>query len=199
MSLPTLQVGKPRPESSPVCPRVGHECKRAFQSLQAWLGWSPPSGQCPALRLWLWAWHHAQPSPQQLQASLSPGLLRKPFTSFDSPLINVPSICHLRPPLPTLSRGLPRTAPKSSIAYLLRLPPGHSSPSPGLSPFPSSGREQSKPRIDQERKENHKLLGPAEGVYWESPAGFGVTPDYATLCPGPGGLAVLWLLVSTDL
>lgn len=84
--------------------------------------------------------HHSSSKPP-----FSPGLLRKPFTSFDSPLINVPSICHLRPPLPTLSRGLPRTAPKSSTACLLRLPPGHSPPSPGLSPFPSLAGSRASP------------------------------------------------------
>ena len=42
------------------------------------------------------------PSPHHSssQHPFPPGLPRKPFTCFDSPLINAPSICHLRPPCP---------------------------------------------------------------------------------------------------
>lgn len=106
--------------------------------------------------------HHSGSKPP-----FSPGLLRKPFTSFDSPLINASSICHLHPSLPTLSRGLPRAAPKSSIACLLQLPPGHS--------LPSLGAEQAQNRSGE--RENHKCPGSAEGVSCGSPAGIGVTLD----------------------
>lgn len=77
----------------------------------------------------------AVPSPHHSVPELpfSTGLLRKPFASLDSPLINAPSICHLHPPQPTLSQGLPRTVPKSPGARLL----------PASAPFP--GQSQGSP------------------------------------------------------
>lgn len=193
---PHFTGGQTKAREWVLLPRGGPGTKRAFRSLQAWLGWAqagmctgrrhPPRGQCPALRLWLWAWQQAQPSPQQLQVSLLTGASKKTLYIFRLTL-NECSF-HLSPPpsLPTLSRGLPRTAlnrpPPASSGFLLatrRLP----RPQPPSQP----GREQNKPRIDRGRKENHKLPGPAEGVSWVSPAGLGVTPDYKTLCQGLGG------------
>lgn len=119
------------------------------------------------------SWPGAMPSPHRSGSKppFSPGLPRKPFASFGSPLINAPSICHLRPPLPTLSRGLPRTAPKSSTACLLPaaswLPAALPIALPRLQPLSQAGLEQSEPRIDQERGEP-QTHGPVEGCLGES-------------------------------
>lgn len=154
-SLPILQVGKPRPESGSSAQGWTGNAKGHFRVCRP--GWAGHRLACALARDILPVasaqlcgsgfgpgsmpnLHHSSSKPP-----FSPGLLRKPFTSFDSPLVNVPSICHLRPPLPTLSRGLPRTAPKSSTACLLRLPPGHSPPCPGLSPFPSLAGSRTSP------------------------------------------------------
>lgn len=120
-SLPILQVGKPRPGSGSFCPGVDRKRKRAFQSLQAGLGWTqagmctgrrhPPSGQRPALRLWLWAWQHAQPSPQQLQASLLTRASKKTLYIFRLTL-NKCSF-HLSPP-PSPAHTLQGPAQNSS-------------------------------------------------------------------------------------
>lgn len=128
------------------------------------------------------SWPGAMPSPHRSGSKppFSPGLPRKPFASFGSPLINAPSICHLRPPLPTLSRGLPRTAPKSSTACLLPaaswLPAALPTALPRLQPLSQAGLEQSEPRIDQEREENRKPTGLSRDVLG-SPTGLGVAPD----------------------
>ena len=123
----------------------------------------------------------AVPSPHHSVPELpfSTGLLRKPFASLDSPLINAPSICHLHPPQPTLSQGLPRTVPKSPGARLL----------PASAPFPA-GPEPGEPRIDQERG-NRKRPGPAEGRLGESHWTWGCQGWTQDLSPWPGGLVAL--------
>lgn len=48
---------------------------------------------------------------------------------------------------------------------------------PRPQPLSQPGQERSKPRIDLERKENHRRPGPAEGVSWGSHVGLEVTLD----------------------
>lgn len=133
MSLPMLQVGKPRPESGPVCPRVEQECKKASRGLQAWAGWTqdgmcagqrdPPSGQCSALWLRLWARHRAQSSPQRLQASLLTRASKK--TLYILRLTLNKCFFHLSPP-PFSTHTLQGPA-QSSSEIVHRLPPPASS------------------------------------------------------------------------
>ena len=108
---PILQVCKLRQRQGPVSPRVEQEdaegrlgaCRSglaghrlahppAGDTSQGPVPSSCGSGFGPG----------TLPSPHRIssQHPFPPGLPRKPFTCFDSPLINAPSICHLRPPCP---------------------------------------------------------------------------------------------------
>lgn len=122
-SPPILQVGKPRSESGSFCPGVDQEFQKGISESAglAGLGWTQagmcpgrrhsPSGPCPALRLWLWAWQHAQPSPQQLQASLLSRASKKTLYIFRLAL-NKCSF-HLSPP-PSPAHTLQGPAQNSS-------------------------------------------------------------------------------------
>ena len=138
--------------------------------------------------------HHSSSKPP-----FSPGLLRKPFTSFDSPLIDVPSICHLCPPPPTLSRDRPEQLLILYTACLLQLPPGYSLPLPGLSPFPSlaGSRAQNRPgdkgKPQTSRPCRRGVLGESCRTWgvpgWREPVPRVALPS-GSLCPL--SIGVLW-------
>lgn len=203
MSLPISQVDRLRPGSGPSLPKGGRGMQR---------GVSKPAGLAghrlayvPARDTFLVAsaqvcgsgsWLGAMPSPHRSGSKppFSAGLPRKPFASFSSPLINAPSICHLRPPLPTLSRGLPRTASKSSTACLLPasswLPVALPATLPRPQPLSHAGPEQSEPRIDQERGKP-QMCRPAAGCPGKSHRIWGrprldprpLSGAWSSLCP----------------
>lgn len=139
--------------------------------------------------------HHSGSEPP-----FPPGLPRKPFASFESPLINGPSICHLRPPLPTLSRGLPRAAPKLSTPASSRLPPAPLCPPLASAPFPAwPGAERAQNRSGKRKTTNTLAL--KQGRLGESHRTWGCPrPDSRPPSWGPEGWrAVPGLLASTEL
>lgn len=208
MSLPSSQVDK-KHEASEGAPSAQGWSRNAEGCLQAGGAWPgrtqagvctsrrhPPSGRCPGLWLGLLATCHAQPSPQRLQASVLTRAPKKTLCISRLTLNKCSFHLYLRPPLPTLSRGLPRTAPKSSAACLLPASSWLPAALPGPQPFSQAGPEHSEPRIDREREENRKRTGPAEGCLGESRRTWGrPRPD-----PGPPpGAWSLELLVATEL